>query len=492
MIRGVTKPIDKELNVSIHNRFDIEVIDSRTGEVRQRAQAFNVICDYFWTYRKENPRYAACYYISYGGGSGTPLPSDTKLFSYISHVSTGVYNSGLDRSKGIAFITRKGTLSETAAVGKTITEVGFHPYVYSSQITTHAMLQDMNGNPLSITKTATDIINIYATIYAHWKPEGYNGAYFLGALSKNSLLYHFLGQEFDPSSTANMYLKGGPAAVATQYSSWTMDLDAKTLTWTLSRLGASSGNEGGFGWIGYGRQDDEGSMLDPSFLVNVQGSYPVTGETVGTGDGTTTEFSTDFDLPQDATVYVNGVAVTSGVTVKREPLSLTPHKYLIQIAGINEDGSIIPTQKDMNLYHNSTYYFYNPLHEIGLYSYNNANIYWSCTAALAFSDDMVNWSPTYTKDELTIPAQYRNCKYIRATMVPSVGDKDIGTSELGYFTKFSFPPEVTGKNIVFDEAPAVGSVITIDYTTPMVPKDSNHVYDFTLVFHYGEYSEGQG
>ena len=47
-IRGQkrTLPQKKEvaINASIHNRFDIEVVDSQTGEVKQKAQADNVIC----------------------------------------------------------------------------------------------------------------------------------------------------------------------------------------------------------------------------------------------------------------------------------------------------------------------------------------------------------------------------------------------------------------------------------------------------------------
>ena len=55
MIRGTRKALDKKpyanvnLNASIHNRFDVEVVDAKTGKVKQRAQAENVICDFLWT-----------------------------------------------------------------------------------------------------------------------------------------------------------------------------------------------------------------------------------------------------------------------------------------------------------------------------------------------------------------------------------------------------------------------------------------------------------
>lgn len=500
MIRGITKPIDKEFNVSIHNRFDIEVIDSRTGKMRKRAQAFNVICDHFWDYiGTTDGNDWACGYIAYGSGSGTPLPSDTALFSQISYESVSHYKSGIDRIKGVAYYTCKTTLLETTAVGKTITEVGFLNYRYPRSLTTHAMLQDMNGNPLSITKTDTDIINIYATVYAHWEPGGYKGVYFLGDLDSASLLYNLLGRSYSRGARL-FFSKGGgsPVYYGSDIATVTNDPSTKTLTWTATRLAAAAGNGRGFGWVYYGDYKHvgaygfrENSLIKPTFLANVQGSYPIEGETVGTGDGATTEFSTSFDLPYDATVYVDGVAQTSGVTVKKEPLSLDPFRYLVQIEGsLTDEGEIIPSLKDPSLEKEKTYYFYNPLHEIGLSSYQRTNSSYRI-ASLAFSDDMVNWSPEYTNSSFTIPEQYKHSKYIRM-----FGSSSGGSSEtiFGSYSQceLSFPSTVTGKNIVFDEPPAVGSVITIDYTTPMVPKDSNHVYDFKVVFHYGEYSAEQG
>jgi hypothetical protein len=44
-------------------------------------------------------------------------------------------------------------------------------------------------------------------------------------------------------------------------------------------------------------------------------------------------------------------------------------------------------------------------------------------------------------------------------------------------------------NVHFDVAPAVGAAITIDYTTKVVAKDANHVFDLELVFDYSEYTE---
>ena len=55
MIRGSVKSISSSkmehvIEMSIHNRFDIEVIDAKTGKVKQTAQAFNCICNKLWDY----------------------------------------------------------------------------------------------------------------------------------------------------------------------------------------------------------------------------------------------------------------------------------------------------------------------------------------------------------------------------------------------------------------------------------------------------------
>ena len=159
--------IDAKLNASIHNRFDVEVVDSVTGEVRQRAQAENVICNQLWT-RMLSPE-AYFNYIHYGSGSGTPAVGDTSLFAFSGYGTPSTADdvwSG-DYATGVASLRRKIKLSETTAVGVTIAEVGIGYDTTAETLCTHAMLKDMSGNQISITKTATDIINIYATVFVH-------------------------------------------------------------------------------------------------------------------------------------------------------------------------------------------------------------------------------------------------------------------------------------------------------------------------------------
>src|SRR5574344_1769905 len=73
--------------VLLHNKFDVKVVDSRTGEVKQTATAYNVITNYYFNSRLLNsPMYKTSdllTYIAVGTGAGTPAITDTALFTHL-------------------------------------------------------------------------------------------------------------------------------------------------------------------------------------------------------------------------------------------------------------------------------------------------------------------------------------------------------------------------------------------------------------------------
>ena len=172
MIRGTKRALEKRpsikanINASIHNRFDIEVVDAKTGEVKQKAQAENVVCDYLWTqmFKKSTSDSTKWFQtILVGDGTGTPSASDTTLFHYLASytpaASDDVYR--FDKKGHVASITRKVTILETQLVGNELTEVGISNA--TSSTCTHAMLtvtdsellaktggivQGMSGSPI--------------------------------------------------------------------------------------------------------------------------------------------------------------------------------------------------------------------------------------------------------------------------------------------------------------------------------------------------------
>lgn len=478
MIRGTERKyeprhIDISQNVNIHNRFDIEVRDATTNQLKQKAQAFNVICNNFWSNLSSYSKY-----IVYSDGTGTPSASDINTFGTARYASSSAHETIYSVKKGVTYRTWKVVLSETTAVGVNITEVGLSALNTSGYLCTHAMVQDMNGNPISIKKTNTDIITIYATVYVHFVPSGYDeGTIVLPPI--NGVIYRCLGSSSDMFGRVH----AGKGTCGWTYTSSTVSATynstSKTITGAIPRFTVDQFNiAGGFGWIGFG---DYGT----SCIIDVRGRYEIVGEAVGTGDGTTCDFATKFDFPSDAIVYVDGVPKTSGVTVKNEPITTDALRYLVGMYDTLYDGKPVFKGGRQALSYantNAPQYFYNTQHALGIYKIHDHH-YAYLSPKLSFSDDFVNWSDYYYIGDV-IPEEYRHCKYVRA-----LGDAN-STTHSGYLdlNTADFPPSITGKNIVFDEPPAEGSVITIDYITPFVPKDSNHVYDLSFTIQLGEYS----
>lgn len=334
MIRGQTRPlpvaagitpesqcINAKFNASIHNRFDIEVIDAETGEIKQKAQAENVICTNYWKYLFYSQS-TYIYYICFGSGEGIPSESDTTLFSFLGSGFMGSKRNTKIDDETYSF--RGGIqLSETVAVGETITEVGLSPS-NSNAIVTHAMLKDMNGNQIGIAKTDTDIINIYATVFLHIPSSALKGITFTEVNPEKE--YDFfraiagLGIYLRPTAFSwqtRVYNTAGNTQNLSAFTQTTNPTSAnKAVSFIIPRIAVGSGNlAGGISEIeivGY-----YGSMEQIISIPVTSEWYPgsnIVGESIGTGDGTTTAFATDFVHATNATIYVNGVA-QSGVTV---------------------------------------------------------------------------------------------------------------------------------------------------------------------------------
>lgn len=335
MIRGQTRPmpvaagdidttseIKAKFNASIHNRFDIEVVDAKTGEIKQRAQAENVVCAGYWQFlfgaRKE---YIG--QIAYGSGTGTPSAADTALFNKLGskYMSWNCYKT--DDSN--YYFKASIRLLETDNVGATLSEIGLFESS-RSVLCTHAMLTDMNGNVITIAKTATDIINIYATVFLRLNLPTWLSfvettseseyAFFAGIAGLRLMVNNDYSSAF--SSPSKYY---GPDNTSVSATGWVFSHRPsnaeKFVTLQIPRLAAGSGNlSGGITKIQI-RGTNYSSVSQDIFLQLPGDWYPgsdIVGEAIGTGDGTTTAFATDFVHATNATVYVNGVA-TPAVTV---------------------------------------------------------------------------------------------------------------------------------------------------------------------------------
>ena len=504
MIKGTRRALEKQpsvkanLNASIHNRFDIEVVDAKTGKVKQKAQAFNVICDKLWEYALESSAKQYFKYIQYGSGTGTPAPTDTALFKRVGGLSATGLTVKVDKENFAGSLRRKITILETEAVGVEITEVGISE-TSSGNLCTHAMLQDMNGNQISILKTDTDIINIYATIFLRF-PEKYrtfseDNNIMLCSLDK--WVEHLCGYD------QNTYYAGSPYNCQLQYSTsasatkglytpgsanGAVDLPTKTVVYKYSRLPAANNNlPGGARYVNLQTSSVNSDYAGSKLAVIKTAGTKVVGEAVGTGDGVTVDFATKFDCPKNAVVKVDGVVVDAVVepaplryqnmddyfheieVVNGKPVIVDRWCAYDRLTGTREPSEVVDSYKWST--------FYNPHYEYGIASYGGCM--YDANNEVYVSDDLVTWHKLTrpNNNRQNVPAEYQYCKYWKILSYSS------------YYVYQMYAKDLNGTNIHFATPPAEGAVITIDYDTEVLGKDENHVYDFEFSFTLGEYTE---
>lgn len=498
MIRGSNRVISNRqpaASFGIHNRFDIEVIDAETGKLKQEAKAYNVICDKLWT--RLFAKYTYFAYIHYGSGTGTPSATDTELFNYVGGQTATDETASIDYENGVFNLRKQIQLAAGTAVGVNITEVGIAYGSDSSYLCTHAMLQDMNGNRVSITKTDTDVINIYATVYVHFNPNGYDGGYvrpttYIPTVSlfaflcghANTLANRMYLTPYDTASVSPGKGGGYPQDALYNYVDITTTCDAtnKTITFAPKRIESSQYNIGGFRQLmftrySYGSQYD---IYEPWFVIRPGGSWfpysQITAEAVGTGDGSTVDYSLAFPFVHDMKVYIDGVETTD-FTYDYAPNTDKVDIFNRYLQTISPD-STVGNHIDVISYNDITYY--NPAYELGVASINTY-----LTTGVYTSDDLVTWvtlqqepenqSSTTATSTITVPPEYVHNRYWRTKQ---------------YYQGFKLipPTTLTGKNLHFNTPPAAGAVITADYKTDTIAKDANHVFDCSVTIQIGEYT----
>lgn len=491
MIRGMKRNLGPypskrfDVGASIHNRFDIEVVDAISGEVKQKAFAENTICAKLWTYLCSNSAWNN--YIHYGKGQGTPSASDTSLFAFVGSVASTLHSESFDPDANVYKLTKKAVLSETTAVGITITEVGIGQGTGSSSLLTHALLRDMNGNAISLEKSDTDVLNIYATVFCHLiLPTNcfvtgfrYNQD---GAI-KSSILAHLVGQ----TTLDSIYLsktKGYSQHLAALVSAnKNFDVSSKTITFAATRLGVSDWNIGGIKCFYLGTASSAEIICEVEDGNGWYEKTTVVGESVGTGDGVTLDFKTDFPFAKNATVYIDGVAVEAEVEYGYSVQNLGYYMRLLRadtlgiysgsygnttgpVFGVDDSGIFRFTGNNVN----------NPIVlENALWETHPVTKMTLSGGTVRASNNLVDWVDVTLGVELT--EAYRYWELTRG----------YGRSMATFESSVELP---SANNIHFAAPPAEGAVITADYDAVCVAKDENHVFDLSIVFKFNEYNEG--
>jgi hypothetical protein len=280
------------IGLKIHNRFDIEVKDAKTGEIIEKGQAENIVLDRMYDRLLGFNSYFS--YIIFGSGTGTLDASRTTLFSRVDGKSAST--DSLVRSYPTSTWTRKINLGVSEYNGNTLTEIGIGDG--STYINTHAMITDAVGNPISIEKTDLKIIDIYATVYV----EVYSvdsGLFVYG----NGLRDYLTGGS-SPSSTLRLFefsddtSKTLTATKSTNATEKTVSLDVRFNVGDFNRDIRAVDMAG----------------LGLRWKLPRTGVYTGTAKTdveLGTGDGVEDTFELPNAEVTSLTVYVDGTSTTA-------------------------------------------------------------------------------------------------------------------------------------------------------------------------------------
>lgn len=538
-----------ERKMNIHNRFDIEVKDSVTGEVKQRAYAENIILDALWT-KLFGTTSAYFAYLNLGTGTGTLAASRTALFTHLASLQlTGTPTVAASLGDGYMSCRRSVQILENQYIGQVLSEIGIAHTSGSSYLVTHALLRDMNGNVTTITKTATDIITFYATVYIRmpisadvlfdfdpvelctWKDGAapYSPAYStatrgygfrnwvvdwlfgLGNLPSYDYFAVLFSKAHEPRVPRSSYHTTTDPSFANRYTNAFGVQVTPTVTKTLAqkkidiyaRLPAASLNSFDplrsvlvsiYGYSGSMKGFPQGIIL--RFPNGDYAGTVVAGEAIGVGDGSTVNFSTDAGcIKAGAKIYVDAVEQTSGVTV--DALKPASNSVINHLKIIKHNFVETSSGSNWDLYstlHKSGYGTERPeytpdnvlIFENPYYAFKGISTFGLYTGAKVYvSDDLVTWT-------LVITASSDN----NAVSVPSEhqGKRywkidhsgQTGTNKGIYGDILYGITDFT--NIHFATAPSVGAIITADYTVDGVAKDANHVFDITFSIVLGEYT----
>lgn len=473
------------IDCSLHNRWDVVVRDVNTGDVKKEVAGHNIILNNFWSRYLSNNNATCLDYIHFGSGTDEPVATNTKLKTPIASLAAG--NQVMDFSDfvsgGVVKVQRSCRIEANTRVGSVLAEVGFsHQSNTASGLLTHSLLKDANGNPLTITIGADEVVDIFGTFffrigYRHNSDNvsifGYsqfNNVYMLSALACQ-VAFNASGitNSGDTGLSARKTLLpfGGNGLAQPEIGTGAAvayDVANKKLIYSISDVAVGSGNmTGGICSFILGRA--------VQFLLPCTGfSQPVlTKEVVGTGDGNNKDFQTAFGYIKDngtAKVYVNDVEVSATIDYNQ------PHPGHPFASGIK----YLPGSAAYQPYIGGNTLIFENIYngKFGLASIKGTNFqaYKSSNGVDWVLSE--SWSGSNTL--ITIPAGDRYSRFWKIIIS-------------GYLTELNGEGLAGIKNIHLTNAPASGSTVSVTYQPDVIAKDTNHTLkNVSFSFTFNEYT----
>lgn len=485
--------------VSLHNKFHFELLDTKTGKLKQEAWAYNVVTNlYYTTLQSKNQLIISD--IEVGTGTGTPEVTDTALFHYLGQkLGTRGNVTPLGNYRYSQTLTTTFTENE---VNGTLTEVGLCSSNTTSahQMYTHAMLTDSEGHAISIVKTAADRLTVTATLYLSLTyPAGitpYDVVYDNYTISLNpkaiesistpsarvpDLIYRCFGR-----GEVNSYMSLGIClAKDTPFTPYTFSVSSSQITDGLrgqsSRVLSTEWNRD-YTYQIFGIATTIGVIPLPNHTL----FPPINLELNAVGDGATTGFNFGIaELMSDVQVYVNGTLQNAST------YRWNRKDFNLRQAWISQHGTYLVSQPRVmyEIYRlvNSPVIdnqSYNKMMDDAVYIYDftapyTVNAIKSTTfrVELYYSSDSEHWTlahamtPSFQNEMHTFPAiSARYWKLVFPDGINGYTSPDVMYAFLGAFDNVS-------NQLEFNTAPANGAVIKVVAKSEYPIKNSNWIID---------------
>ena len=306
-------------HLQIHNKYELELYDAN-GNIKDKAYAYNVVTNTFWNTFFGNGSTTSHWfrYIGIGTGTGTPSIIDGSFFKFLASAEATLVSK--DTKYPTTTLVQKATFGASASLVGTLTEVGFTigSSSSSSQCLTHAMLQDAEGNTITIEKTDTDVLIVTATLYVTVTADE---SFELVPANSFGLFSALRGSGINSGNTVGYLYPAACPALPTLSSLQetyigTNNGSATTRSRNIptTRMPLASGQRNGIGtYINCMFVSQFGGTRLPN--AEFFPAYTLQPMSVGTGDGVTTEFVCpipDF-IEGTEEVVVDGVKLTNGV-----------------------------------------------------------------------------------------------------------------------------------------------------------------------------------
>lgn len=491
--------------LAFHNRFDIEIRDKETGKLKQRAEAENIILDQMYTRLCNLSTYFVN--IHFGTGTGVPIPGRTTLFSHLG--TKAAATEEIIKAYPVSKWTRYIRLEPSEYVGQSISEVGIAYGATNTNLVTHAMIKDAEGNSLTIEKTASDVILIYATVYITLSNSEH--LVFSNMPSGNTLLnllFHEGSQsntlQVGSSSRASDSSKNSCACMLmSKAMTAAADVANKKRTWT-SRLEVTEANhnvqELGLRYALRARLGNTPTWMD----------YQVSGIELVRLAGETNKFAIEHPRIQDLSIRVDGELTTNYLLEVQHVLDYPR----VSLADICEN--FIGSGENYEAIHSVDSNFYSGTEERiqaggkSNYAYVTMDVmeeYRTSLIGAVLETRIFGGGAGGPETRAVISVSYDGVSYIEIgyavadlqtgsvtcqasalTAAPIKirfaynGNSDTSYGQVNWAMIRPVPPAVVE---VFDEI-TESTLVTASYKVESVPKTENYVFDTTFEVQFGE------